>query len=156
MIRPDSDLSRTSSPAPLNLNERVRACCTIAADRLDVGDYDAACAVLQPWWSVGDWPKISGLAGDASAELLLTAGRLTGRLSGSRRIQGGQKAAEVLLSGSIALFEQIDEPAKAAEAKVELAYCYYRQGLFDVARSTLMVAIAALPPNDTELRVTAL
>jgi len=93
---------------------------------------------------------------DAAADLLLIAGTLSGWISSTRHIDGGQKPAEGLLNGAIALFEQSNQPTRAAEARIELAYCYYRQGLFDFARSTLRSSIDLLPSNESELRMVAL
>ena len=40
--------------------EQVPACCSIAREKLDVGDYSAGCAALQPWWTLGQWPEATG------------------------------------------------------------------------------------------------
>jgi len=61
-----------------------------------------------------------------------------------------------VLSSSIAFFEHLALTARAAEARVELARCYFRQGLFDIAREALGLVLAALPPEETELRSFAL
>src|SRR5262245_1692276 len=106
----------TVSPfSALTESDRVEACCTIARERLEVGDYDAGCAVLQPWWELGGWPNQRGLSDQAAAELLLTAGTLSGWIASTKQSQGGQKPAEGLLSGSIALFEQTGQKTKVAE-----------------------------------------
>src|SRR5882724_9623875 len=95
--------------SPLSLSEQVQACCTIAREQLEAGDYDAGCSVLQEWWTIGEWPKQTGLSQLAAAELLLTAGTLTGWVDSTSQIEGGQKCAEQLLSGAIALFDQLGE-----------------------------------------------
>src|SRR6185436_7925418 len=104
----------------LSQSEQVRACCLIAREKLETGDYDAGCAALQPWWTIGDWPKQSGLDSIASAELLLVAGTLTGWVASSNHTSGGRKPAEALLNGSIAIFEQLSEKSRAAEGRIEL------------------------------------
>jgi tetratricopeptide (TPR) repeat protein len=45
---------------------------------------------------------------------------------------------------------------RASEARIELALCFYRQGLFDIARSTLLRVLADLPEDSWELRSLAL
>src|SRR5467141_996797 len=122
---------------PLTLSEQVQACCALAREKLEFGDYDAGCAALQPWWRVGEWPKQAGLSQSAAAELLLAAGTLSGWVASTRHIEGGQNCAERLLSGAVALFDHLGEATKSGEARAELGYCYYRQGLFDLARTTL-------------------
>jgi signal transduction histidine kinase/ActR/RegA family two-component response regulator len=92
----------------------------------------------------------------ASAELLLIAGTLSGWVASSKQTIGGRKPAEALLNGSIALFEQLGNKAKAAEGRIELACCYYHQGVFDLARWTLQIALKDVPAHHKELRSVAL
>jgi tetratricopeptide (TPR) repeat protein len=63
---------------------------------------------------------------------------------------------EQLLSGAIALSDQLGATTLSAEARVELGYCYYRQGLFDLARATLRSSLKDLTERGTELRGIAL
>jgi signal transduction histidine kinase/ActR/RegA family two-component response regulator/predicted negative regulator of RcsB-dependent stress response len=148
-------LKHIQAPA-LTKSEQVVACCAIAREKLETGDYDAGCAALQPWWSLGEWPSQSGLSNSAAAELLLVAGTLSGWVASSKRIPGGRKPAEALLNGSIAIFEQLDERERAAEGRIELACCYYHQGAFDLARATLRCALTDLTDDQRELRSIAL
>jgi tetratricopeptide (TPR) repeat protein len=57
-----------------------------------------------------------------------------------------------LLNGSIALFEHLDMKNRSVEARAELARCYYRQGLFDIARETLVAALSELADDQLEIR----
>lgn len=138
--------------SPLTLSEQVQASCTIAREKLEFGDYDAGCTALQPWWKIGEWPKQVGLSQLAAAELLLTAGALSGWVASTRHVEGGQNCAERLLSGAIALFDHLGETAQSGEARVELGYCYYRQGLFDLARTTLRSSLNDLTERESELK----
>jgi signal transduction histidine kinase/ActR/RegA family two-component response regulator len=150
-------------PQTLSLNtprfsasEQVLACCAIAREKLELGDYDAGCAALQAWWTLGTWPQLKGLNNLASAELLLVSGTLSGWVASSKRIVGGRKPAEALLSGAIAIFELEGRIDRAAEGRIELACCYYHQGVFDLARATLQSALETLPEQELELRGIAL
>jgi signal transduction histidine kinase/ActR/RegA family two-component response regulator len=143
-------------PTPLAESERALACCTIARENLEVGDYDAGCAVLTQWWRFGEWPSHQGISQKAAAELLLTAGALSDAVARSKQVTGGQKWAEILLSGSIALFDQLGEGTKAIEARIELGCCYYHQGLFEVAHSTLRSCVVNLRDENSELKAVAL
>lgn len=140
----------------LTQSEQVLACCALAREKLEAGDYDAGCAALQPWWSLGEWPQHSGLDDSAAAELLLIAGTLSGWVASSMRIPGGRKPAEALLSGSIAISEHLGERSRAAEGRIELACCYYHQGVFDLARNTLRTALKDLSDDARELKSVAL
>ncbi|HEX6045763.1 MAG TPA: tetratricopeptide repeat protein, partial [Pyrinomonadaceae bacterium] len=138
--------------AALTENERVEVCCEIAREKLEVGDYDGGIATLQPWWEIGEWPNHSGLTNKAAAELLLTAGVLSGLIASTKQSAGGLRPAEELLSGAIALFEQMGDKARAAEGRIELGWCYFWHGLFDLARLSLCSSLTALTENQTELR----
>ena len=87
---------------------------------------------------------------------MFTAGELGGWLASSKQLQRGQKHGEELLNGSIGLFEQLGLKKRAAEARIELALCYYRQGLFEIGRSTLIGVLNELSISDSELRCLAL
>src|SRR5437868_9816218 len=140
----------------LQESERVRACCTIAREKIEIGDYDAGCSALAPWWKQGEWPNQKGLDQLAAAELLLITGCLTDSVARAKRIVGGQRLAEALISGSIALFDHVRENSRAVEARIELGCCYYHQGLFDLAQSTLRSCVISVTDTDDELRAVAL
>ncbi len=142
--------------SPLKESEQVQACCTIAREQLEVGDYDSGCGVLRPWWKVGETPNQQGLSQRAAAELFLTAGILTDSVARSKQVPGGQRLAEVLLSGAIAFFDHLGEKTRAVEARIELGCCYYHQGLFDLAQSTLSACVASLANQEHELKAVAL
>jgi signal transduction histidine kinase/ActR/RegA family two-component response regulator len=153
--------SNIERPTPRRLesisaSERVLGCCTLARDKIEVGDYDAACNVLAEWWQFGDWPRETGLTLPATAELFLTTGTLTDSLVRARRIPGGQRLAEALISGAIALFSYCSERIRLIQAQIELGCCYYHQGLFDIAHSTLQQCVALLNGDNPELLAVAM
>ena len=155
--RTDMRLIQTNSipqveHTPLTPSELVLERCNSAREKLELGDYDAGCAALQPWWIIGEWPKQEGLSQLAAAELLLTAGTLSGWVASTRHVDGGQNCAERLVSGAIAMFEHLGETARAGEGRAELGYCYYRQGLFDLARTTLRSSLTDLADEGSELK----
>lgn len=152
---------RTSTLKDVNVaaqskSELVLSGCVTARKKLERGDYDGGCEALQPWWALGEWPHQSGLSHSAAAELFLVSGTLSGWVASSKRILGGRKPAEALLNSAIALFEQVGERVKAAEGRIELACCYYHQGVLDLARITLHSALENLTDQDRELRSVAL
>ena len=139
-----------------NESDRVQVACSTARQRLEVGDYNGGVRALSPWWSIGNWPRHSCLNDRASAELLLMTGILSGLIASTKQLPGGQRPAEGLLNGAIALFEQMRETARASEARIELACCYFWQGLFDHARAALRGSLKMLLEEQTELRSVAL
>jgi tetratricopeptide (TPR) repeat protein len=136
--------------------EQIQVYCSIAREQIEGGNYEAAYEVLRPWWVFEKWPKVDGLDQGSCADLLFTTGELAGCLASARQLPLGQKHGEALLSGSIAVFEQLGFRTRAAEARIELALCYYRQGLFDLGRSTLVHVLTVLSSDENELRSLAL
>jgi TolB-like protein/Tfp pilus assembly protein PilF len=143
--------SRTLSP-----NEESQILCAVAREQIEVGNYDAGRLILSRHWTPGEWPKFDGLTSPSAADLLFTAGSLAGCLSSTGRIQKGQKHAEALLSGAIGIFEHLGAKRAAAEAKIELALSYYRQGLFDLSSNILLRVIEELQTVDNDLKSLAL
>src|SRR5687768_17600566 len=84
------------------------------------------------------------------------AGTLSGLIASTKQLPGGQRPAEGLLNGSIALFEQMQETDRASEARIELACCYFWQGLFDLSRAVLRSSLTLLTDEQTETRCVAL
>ena len=109
--------------------------CTIARDQIDAGNYEAACAVLQRWWTFGEWPKVEGLSQRSSADLLLTTGMLTGWLGSTKQLPRAQKYAEALINGAIGTFEQLGSKARRAEESNRTRIVLLPRGSFDLARS---------------------
>lgn len=144
---------QSSRPTPA---EEVQIFCMIAREQIEVGNYEGASAVLQRWWTVGEWPRLEGLSPASSADLLLTIGTLAGWLASTRQVRRGHKHAEELLNGSIALFAQVGAKTSSAEGRIQLSTCYFREGMFDLARSTVQLVLEALSDNDRELRSVAM
>jgi len=135
----------------LTLNEQVQIYCAVVREQIDVGNYEAACRILEPLWIFGNWPRLEGLNQRSCADLLFTAGKLASYVANTRQLPRGQRHSEELLNGSVALFEQLGVRERAAEARIEVALCYHRQGLFDIGRSTLTRAIKDLSGKTGEL-----
>ena len=142
--------------SPLTMGERVRAYCTIAREKLEIGDYEAGCSLLKPWWRMGEWPRQEGLDEETAAELLLAAGMLNDSVVRAKQIVGGHRLGEALLNGAIALFEHLGQKTRATEGRIELGRSYYHQGLFDLAQATLSSCLVVLSDKDCELKAVAL
>lgn len=140
----------------LTPSEQVQVNCTVAREQIDLGNHEAACKILGARWTFGEWPRLDGLNQQSCADLLFTAGELASYVANTTQILRGQKHAEQLLNGSIALFEQLGLRRRAAEGRIELALCYYRQGLFDISRHTLTRVLDQLSEESSDLRGLAL
>jgi hypothetical protein len=65
-------LSSQIASFELTQSEQLQVLCTIVRDQIDVGNYEAGCKILRPWWSFGNSPRIDGLTSTCCADLLLT------------------------------------------------------------------------------------
>jgi DNA-binding winged helix-turn-helix (wHTH) protein len=140
----------------LTHSEQLQVLCAIVRDQLDIGNYEAGYKILQPWWSFGNSPRIDGLTPVCCADLLLTAGEVATFFASSVQLFRGQRHAEQLLNGAIALFEQLGFAKRAIEGRIALAMCFHRQGLFDLSNSTLVRVLEDLTEEDRDLRSLAL
>lgn len=137
--------------------ENVLPLCELAKGLEEAGEFESALDVLRPFWSGPiNRPAVAGFTDLASAELLLRAGTLTGWLGSARQIAGAQEAAKDLISESASIFEKLDIAEKAAEARTDLAICYWREGALDEARVTLRHVLASLGESQSEQRLRAL
>lgn len=117
--------------------EQLQVLYAIVREQVDVGNYEAGRRLLQPWWTFGDRPNLQGLSPQAAADLLFTTGVLANFLASTVHLARGQIHAEELLNGSVALYDQLSLDRGVTEGRIALAFCYHRQGLFDMARKTL-------------------
>lgn len=131
--------------------------CQLAKDLEEIGEFDRAAEALSPLWDgIPSRPKIEGLEEHAQAELLLRSGTLTGWLGSAKQISGAQEVAKDLISESAARFENLAVTEKVAEARIDLALCYWREGGLDEARVTLRLVLDSLGESQSEQRLRAL
>jgi tetratricopeptide (TPR) repeat protein len=128
--------------------------CRRAAEFIFVGQFEDAREVLGGFWrGVGARPSPGALSAQATAEVLLQCGVLSGWMGSSRHIADAQEAAKDLLSEALRFFETLGQQSKVSEARYELSICYWRAGALDEARITLTKALQGLGAADSELRV---
>ena len=131
--------------------------CELAKNFEEAGEFSQAAETLNPFWSgISNRPITKGLEERAQAELLLRSGTLTGWLGSARQVPGAQEIAKDLISESAALFEKLTLPEKIAEARVDLAVCYWREGALDEARVTLRLVLDNFQQSGSDQRLRAL
>ncbi len=131
--------------------------CELAKNLEEAGEFDRAAETLTSFWQgVPHRPVTQGLGEEAKAELLLRTGTLTGWLGSAKQVHGAQEIAKDLISESAATFEDLGMTDKVAEARVDLAICYWREGGLDEARVTLRLVIDSLGESRSEQRLRAL
>lgn len=131
--------------AHFTANEEASFRCLTALDLRDRGDYDGARDVMAPLWAgIGNRPKTEGLHAYVVPEVLLCAGILTGWLGSRHEVKEADDYARDLITESIRLYEEAGDFSKVAEARTELAYCYWRTGAHDEARILFSTALETL------------
>lgn len=126
-------------------NDEALVRCQTALELRDRGDFDGAEETMLPLWrGIGSQPNTKGLHPPVAAEVLLCAGILTGWIGSRNEIKEADGEARDLITQSITFYESDGDSKKVAEARTELAYCYWREGSFDEARILFSEAIQKL------------
>ena len=152
----NSKLASQIPSVQLTPTEEVQILCSVARDQIAIGNFEAANLILRRWSAPGKWPKLNSLNPYAAADLLITLGTLLESLAGSKKMIHGHTYAQALLNGSVALFEQLGLTSRSAEARIESARCYYKQGLFDIAREAISAVYPEVPDDQLELKTSCL
>lgn len=150
-------LSQQINDPKLSVVERARLRCRLAKELQDSGNYEAARdAMGQLWQRIGERPQLDGLDPYVSAQVLLRAGSLSGWIGSANQIEGAQEIAKDLITESARIFESLQETESVAEAFIDLANCYWREGAFDEARVILQKALKLLAEKESEQKARAL
>jgi tetratricopeptide (TPR) repeat protein len=137
--------------------DNLLSSCELAKALEEAGEFELAEETLRPFWEgVPRRPDTAGINGEAKAELLLRTGTLTGWLGSAKQEPGSQEVAKDLISESASIFESAGLTEKLAEARVNLAVCYWREGGLDEARVTLRLVIDSLKESQSEQKLRAL
>lgn len=119
--------------------------CEIALELKDQADHLGALEVMRPLWrGVGQRPDTKGLVPGVAAEVLLCTGILTGWIGSRDQIKEAQEIAKNLITESISYYESERDAKRVAEARTEIAHCYWRDGELHEARIMLLEALERL------------
>lgn len=153
----DLHTSVYESVASSSAADDVLPLCELAKNLEEAGEFDQAADTLRPFWKgLLNRPETTGLEQNARAELILRSGTLTGWLGSARQVSGAQEVAKNLISESAGLYESLGLSEKVAEARVDLAICYWREGGLDEARVTLRLVFDSLGETQSEQKLRAL
>lgn len=149
---------KTTSPtgqdvSQLTADEEAVFKCETALGLKDQADGNGALKAMRPLWSqLGERPTTEGLSPSVAAEVLLTAGILTGWVGSRTESRAAQEEAKNLISESITYYESVDNKESLGAAQAEIAYCYWRTGQLDEARIMLLEALEHLPAGNSRAR----
>ena len=131
--------------AHLIANDEALRRCRTALEQKDRGDYAGALETMRSLWKgVGERPKTAGLDPSVEAEVWLCVGILTSWIGSRNQVRDAQELAKNLITQSMGYFESKGDVTKVAVAESEIAYCYYREGTLNEARSWLRDAVNKL------------
>ncbi len=151
------DLLHQIQDSTLSLDQRVLARCKLAKQLEEIGSYESAREAMGDLWAgIGAAPKVEGISESTRAEVLLTVGSLTGWLGSTKQIEGAQQGAKDCIGESIRIFESLNDVKKVAEAQIEMAVCYRREGALDEARVWFREALSRVDDRDGDLKTVAL
>lgn len=138
----------------LTPNTEALSRCALALTLKDQGDHVGALEIMRPLWlGVGERPDTQKLFPGVAAEVLLCTGILTGWIGGRNQIKDAQEIAKNLITESLSYYESQNDIKKVAEARTEIAYCYWREGEVNEARIMLHEALERLTaPGITRAR----
>ena len=141
----------------LPITERARLSCNLAKQFEKAGEYETACEAISEFWPErSQRPNLDRLDESTKADVLLRVGGLAGWLGGANQTEGSQEVAKDLISQSLQIFEKFGHVEKIAEARGDLALCYWREGAFEEARIQVKFALDLLPAGHDELRAVLL
>lgn len=127
------------------MNDAALLRCQTALDLKDKGDYAGAQEAIRPLWRrFVERPDLKALHPSVAAQVLLCSGILTGWLGSKNQIKDAQETAKNLITESITYFESMGDATKIAAAQTEIAYCYWRDGELNEARTMLHEALEKL------------
>ncbi len=133
---------RTSN---LTANDEALLRCKAAFEQYDREDHTGAQATMRSLWKgIGERPDTAGLRDSVEAEVLLCIGVLTGWIGSKTQVKDAQETAKNLIGEAINYFESVGDPIQAAAGRVELAYCYWRNGEMNEARIMVREALERL------------
>jgi len=136
-----------------NVVERASEICRQAKELEKAGEYEGAADVLTEFWDPStNALNIDQLDDATKAEVLLRVGCVAAWRGSADQENGTQETAKDFISQSIRIYEQLGEQRKTAEARADLALCYWREGAFDEARINLAQALSELPKDERDLR----
>src|SRR5437588_10486159 len=141
----------------LSIDERAKLACDSAKQFEKAGEYEVACEALAEFWPDRSAPpKLEGLDEARKADLLLRIGALAGWLGGAEQTSSSQETAKNLITQSIEIFQALGQSEQLAEARGDLALCYWREGSYDEARITLDSALSFVGDTNSDLKAVLL
>jgi CheY-like chemotaxis protein len=149
--------SQTKTRIAAGLGSDIAEGATIACGRAKelekLGDFDGAREALREFWDEStDTVTVDQLEDAQRAEVLLRVGSVVSRQAAAHPREGTQEMAKDFISQSLRLYEELGRRRNVAQARADLALCYWREGAFDEARINLANALSEITEEDGDLK----
>lgn len=132
------NITKTPKEQKLTVGSDITTICNFVKELEDSGEYNNAALLMRDWWQgVGVRPDVDDLPAGKKAAILLRVGTLSGWLGSMQQVPDSQEKAKDLISEAANLFESINDQESWAEARSDLAVCYWREGAFSEAKVVL-------------------
>src|SRR5687768_6081355 len=152
-MKVQSQTKISSTPALDTVAERADFACHHAKELQRLGDYEGARETLSEFWDAStNLVTVDQLDDALRGDVLLRVGSVASRVGSSAPNEGTQETAKDFISQSIRIYEQLGTRLKLAEARADLALCYWREGAFDEARIHLAKALSEVTNDDADLK----
>lgn len=122
--------------------------CHDASQLIEAGDYEGARQALGEFWTEDGRARANLSAFDQGC-VLIRVGAITGWLGSAKQESGAQARAKDLLSQGLRVFQTLGDGERQAEAQIDLAICYWREGAFGEASVFLEEAERSLAGIDS-------
>lgn len=127
--------------------------CRQAKELEKLGDFEGAREALSDFWDpLTNTLAVGQLQGIERAEVLHRVGSVASRGAAASPQEGAQESAKDFISQAIRIYEELNLHHNAAEARADLALCYWREGAFDEARINLNNALREISDDDQDLK----
>lgn len=141
------------SPASHSVAERAELACQLAKEFERLGDFEGAGEILGEFWDAAtNVVTVDQLEDARKADVLLRVGSVASRQAAAQPREGTQETAKDFISRSLRIYEELGRCRNVAEARADLALCYWREGAFDEARINLVNALSEITDEDADLK----
>ena len=145
--------TKVSSPASHSVAERAERACQLAKELERLGDFEGAGEILGEFWDAAtNVVTVDQLEDARKADVLLRVGSVASRQAAAQPREGTQETAKDFISRSLRIYEELGRRRNVAEARADLALCYWREGAFDEARINLANALSEVTDEDADLK----
>ena len=147
----------SSGAGSQSVAQHAESACRQAKELEKLGDFEGAREALSDFWDpLTNALVIDQLEAGQRAEVMHRVGSVASRNAAADPKEGSQETAKDFISQSLRTYEELGRRRSVAEARADLALCYWREGAFDEARINLANALREISDEDPDLKALVL